>query len=43
MRELNIALWQTIVDHWEGGHIDSNYSSFMEEYLRAADSLEDDE
>ncbi len=39
MRDLNIALWQLIVDHWEGGHYTDDYSSFMREYLAHAEEI----
>ena len=39
MRDLNIVLWQTIVDHWEGGHYTDDYSSFIREYLAHAEEI----
>ena len=39
VKELNEVLLHTIVDHWENRHYDSDYSSFMREYLQHAESL----
>ena len=39
MLDLNIILWQTIIDHWENGYYTSDYSPFMREYLAHADGI----
>jgi hypothetical protein len=42
MRDLNILLWQTIIDLYEGGHKADDYSGFLTEYLKHADKIEAD-
>lgn len=39
MRDLNMTLWQTIVDHWEGKHHVADYSHFMKEYMTYAGEI----
>jgi hypothetical protein len=39
MLDLNIVLWQTIIDHWENKYHASDYSPFMREYLAHAEGI----
>ena len=41
MRDLNILLWQTIIDLYEGGHKADDYSGFLKEYLEHADKIQE--
>ena len=40
IKELNSALAQTIIDHWEGKHYTSDYSCFMKQYQEHVEQLE---
>jgi len=40
IKELNSALAQTIIDHWEGKHYTSDYSCFMKQYQEHVEQLD---
>jgi hypothetical protein len=40
IKELNTALAQTIIDHWEGKYYTSDYSCFMKQYQEYVEQLE---
>ncbi|KAL3756859.1 hypothetical protein ACHAWU_005121 [Discostella pseudostelligera] len=42
IRDLNIVLYQTIIDHYEGGQKAADYSGFLKEYLKHAEKIEAD-
>jgi hypothetical protein len=42
IRDLNIVLWQTIIDHYEGGQKAADYSGFLKEYLKHAEKIQEE-